>query len=258
MLPFRDRNPSGDKPWMTWTLIAANVLVFMSYWPLGTDDSVLRIYQAWGMTPANIAQGQGLHGFVTGMFIHGGFFHLALNMLFLHIFGDNMEAELGRLRFLGLYLFAGVLANLMQFVAAVGSPVPVGGASGAVAGVMGGYFLMFPRARVDVALYLIITYRIVAIPAWVLLSLWFALQLAGGLSTQANATSVAFWAHIGGFLAGVMLTARPWQSRGGVKFWSRFHGLPPHPEAGQQVPVVRRRGTQLPPPQRRGLFDSTK
>lgn len=254
MLPYRDRNPSGQIPYVTWALIALNTVVFLSYWPLGTDESVGAVFRQFGMVPITLESGASPGSVLTAMFIHGGWFHLILNMLFLYIFGDNLEAELGHLRFLGLYLGAGIIANLLQWLAASGSSIAVGGASGAIAGVMGGYLLMFPRARILVLFYLIVRFRAVAVPAWALLGLWFGLQVAGGLTTQAGASSVAFWAHIGGFLAGVMLTARQWRLRGGPKFWHRFHGLPPHPEAAQSVPVVRRRRADLPPPKSRGLF----
>lgn len=254
MLPIRDRNPSGHTPYVTWGLIAVNILVFLAYWPAGTDDSVGQVFRTWGLVPARLSAGDGLHAPFTSMFIHGGWLHIGLNMLFLRIFGDNLEFEMGALPYLGFYLLCGFVAVMMQYLAGMQSNVPVAGASGAVAGVMGGYFLMFPRARVDLLLYLVVVLRIVAVPAWLLLSLWFGLQVLGGVSTLATASSVAFWAHIGGFLTGVGLTARLWRRRGGTMFWKRFHGLPPHPAAEFSVPVVRRRGARLPPPQPRGLF----
>jgi len=256
MLPIRDRNPSGHTPIVTWALIIVNVLVFLAYWPAGTPDTVAQVFQTWGMVPARLSNGEGLWTPLTSIFVHGGWFHIGLNMLFLRIFGDNLEAEMGHLRFLGFYVVSGLVAALMQYVSALNSLVPVAGASGAVAGVMGGYFLMFPRARVEMLFYLVVVFRVVAVPAWLLLSLWFALQVLGGLSTPSSSSSVAFWAHVGGFLAGVGLTARLWRMRGGRMFWRRFHGLPPHPAAGFSVPVVRRRGATLPPPQARGLFRS--
>lgn len=254
MLPIRDHNPSGHRPYVTWGLIAVNIAVFLAYWPAGTDASTAQIFQDWGIVPARISQGQALYTLFTSLFIHGGWFHIGLNMLFLRIFGDNLEAEMGSLRFLGFYLLAGLVAGLMQYLSAVNSTLPVAGASGAVAGVMGGYLLMFPRARVDLLFYLIVAFRVIAVPAWVLLSLWLVLQIYGGLSTPSGSSSVAFWAHVGGFLAGVAMTVRLWRSRGGAMFWRRFHGLPPHPSAEFAVPVVRRRGARLPPPQSRGLF----
>lgn len=254
MLPIRDRNPSGHTPYVTWGLILLNVVVFLSYWPAGTDISVNQVFQEWGMVPAQITAGERLFTPFTSMFIHGGWLHLGLNMLFLAIFGDNLEFEMRPLPFLGFYVLSGLIGLVVQYASGLHSTVPVAGASGAIAGVMGGYFLMFPRARVEVLLYLVVAVRVIAVPAWLLLSLWFALQVMGGLATPSTAPSVAFWAHIGGFLAGVGLTARLWRDRGGMMFWKRFHGLPPHPTATLSVPVVRRRGATLPPPQARGLF----
>lgn len=253
MLPIRDRNPSGRRPAVTWALIALNVGVFLAYWPVGTSQSVAEVFRHWAVVPQHLIEGEALLTPLTAMFLHGGWLHLALNMLFLRIFGDNLEAELGRRRFLAFYLVCGLFAFLLQILAAPQSEVPVAGASGAVAGVMGGYLLMFPRARVDLLVYFVVGYRVVAIPAWILLSLWFALQVWGGVTAPANG-AVAFWAHVGGFLAGVLLCMRPWRLRGGAMFWSRFHGLPPHPRARFAIPVVRRPGAVLPPPQPRGLF----
>ncbi|MCB1395993.1 MAG: rhomboid family intramembrane serine protease [Rhodobacteraceae bacterium] len=254
MLPIRDRNPSGETPYVSWGLIAVNIAVFLAYWPLGSDASVHAVFHDWGMVPLALSEGTALFTPFTAMFVHGGWLHLGLNMLFLRIFGDNLEAEMGPLWFLVFYILCGLIAFFVQYVAAPLSPVPVAGASGAVAGVMGGYFLMFPRARVDMVFYLVVMLRVVAVPAWLLLSAWFALQVWGGLATPSDSGSVAFWAHVGGFLAGVALTVRLWRMRGGRMFWSRFHGLPPHPSAELSVPVVRRRGATLPPPQPRGLF----
>lgn len=253
MLPIRDRNPSGRTPYVTWALIALNVAIFFAYFPAGTPESVQQVYDTWGMVPNALWQGEGFHTLLTAMFVHGGWLHLTLNMLFLRIFGDNLEAELGRLQFLAFFLISGLVAFGLQFLAAPLSMVPVAGASGAVAGVMGGYLLMFPRARVDLLIYYVIGFRTVAVPAWALLSLWFAVQVWGGLTTSASG-SVAFWAHVGGFLTGVILCVRPWRLRGAAVFWSRFHGLPPHPQAHFAIPVVRRPGATLPPPQPRGLF----
>ncbi len=253
MLPIRDRNPSGQTPAMTWALIAVNILVFMAYYPLGSAESVQAVYQEWAMIPARISTGEGLATPVTAMFLHGGWLHLGLNLLFLRIFGDNLEAEMRPLPFLGFFLLTGLIAFGLQVLAQPLSPVPVAGASGAVAGVMGAYLLMFPRARVDVALYYIVGLRVVALPAWLLLGLWLALQVWGGLASPASG-GIAFWAHVGGFLAGMGLSTRLWRRRGGARFWHRFHGLPPHPQAALAMPVVRRRGAVLPPPQSRGLF----
>lgn len=253
MLPIRDRNPSGQVPYVSWALIAVNIVVFMAYYPLGSDASVNEVYHTWGMVPARLSSGDGLWTVLSALFVHGGWLHLGLNLLFLWVFGDNVEAEMGSLGYLGFYLACGLIAFALQYVAGPMSPVPVAGASGAVAGVMGAYFLMFPRARVDLLVYYVVGLRTFAVPAWALLGVWFTVQVWGGLSTPAGG-AVAFWAHVGGFLAGVGLSAHTWRMRGGLLFWGRFHGLPPHPEAAFHVPVVRRRGIVLPPPQPRGLF----
>ncbi|WP_342748802.1 rhomboid family intramembrane serine protease [Pararhodobacter marinus] len=254
MLPFRDRNPSGCVPYVTWAVIIANVLAFAAFYPLGTDASVARIYHDWGLIPDRFLRGEGLVTPLTAMFVHGGWIHLALNMLFLRVFGDNLEAELGSLRFGLFYLACGIVAFALQVLAEPSSPVAIAGASGAVAGVMGGYLLMFPRARVEMLLWYVVGLRVVAVPAWALLGAWFVVQVAGGMTTPADG-GVAFWAHVGGFLAGVALCSRTWRLRGGRIFWRRFGGVPPHPTAQVVIPVVRRRGAApLPPAQPNGLF----
>lgn len=238
---------------MTWALIAVNTLVFMAYYPLGTEASVRLVYHEWGMVPAILSLGYGFLTPMTAMFLHGGWLHLALNMLFLRVFGDNLEAEMGPVHFLAFYFLCGIVAFALQYLAAPYSPVPVAGASGAVAGVMGGYLLMFPRAKVELAVYYVVGLRIVAVPAWALLGLWFVVQVWGGMMAPAGG-GVAFWAHVGGFIAGVGIATRTWRLKGGRLFWSRFGGLPPHPEAHVAIPVVRQAGAVLPPPQPRGLF----
>ncbi len=254
MIPIRDHHPSQRTAFVVYALIVLNVGVFLAYWPLGTNGSAMRVFLDWGLVPARLTGGGGWLTPLTSQFLHGGWLHLGFNMLFLWIFGDNLEEEWGHLRFLGFYLACGVLAGLVQVAAEPGSTVPVVGASGAVAGVLGGYFLMFPRARIDLLVWLVIILRIVVVPAWLLLGVWLALQVFGGLNSPAGEGGVAFWAHVGGFVAGVALTFRLWRRRGGVHFWRRFGGHPPHPVARHAIPVVRRRGTRLPEPQSRGIF----
>ncbi|MCC5972032.1 MAG: rhomboid family intramembrane serine protease [Pararhodobacter sp.] len=245
MLPIRDHHPSATLPLITYALIVLNAGLFLAYWPLGNEEAVAQVFRSWGLVPAQLSEGAGWTGLFTGPFLHGGWFHLGLNMLFLWIFGDNLEAELGRARFLGFYLVCGVMGGFVHWAVAPGSAVPVVGASGAVAGVMGGYLLLFPRARVDVVLWYVVGLRVIALPAWLLLGLWLVLQLWGGLSQPVGGSGVAFWAHLGGFATGVALCLRPWRRRGGRHFWRRFHGHPP--QSGPAVPVVRRRGMALPP-----------
>lgn len=253
MIPIRDHHPATTLPLVTYALIALNIGLFLAYWPFGSDEGALQLFYSWGLVPARLSAGEGVGALLATQFLHGGWLHLGLNMLFLWIFGDNLEEELGSLWFLGFYLICGVLGGLIHWAMAPGSAVPVIGASGAVAGVMGGYMLMFPRARVDVLLWYVVGFRIIVLPAWLLLGLWLALQLWGGVGFATDGAGVAFWAHVGGFLAGVMLCWRHWRARGGRHFWRRFNGHPPQPAAHHSIPVVRRRGVIL-PPAARGLF----
>lgn len=245
MFPIRDHNPSGRTPYVTYALIAANVLIFLSYWPLFNDPRAIDLFFVrWGMVPLRLTHGDGLVTLLTAMFLHGGLMHLLGNMLFLWIFGDNLEDQLGHGGFGLFYLASGIAAALAQFAADPASPVPMVGASGAIAGVMGGYLLLFPKARIDVLIIIVIFFRIFTLPAWVILGVWFGMQLYSGVA-QAGA-GVAFWAHVGGFVAGLVMALGPWLRRGGVAFWKRTQGLPPHAPARYRVvrtsfPVIRRR-----------------
>jgi membrane associated rhomboid family serine protease len=246
MFPIRDHNPSGRTPYVTWSLIAINVAVFLMYWPfLPTEQALSVFYEDWGLVPAYVTEGHHLPGLLTSMFLHGGWMHLLGNMLFLFIFGDNMEDRMGHVPFLVFYLAAGLAAGGLQIMADPSSMIPMVGASGAIAGVMGGYLLLFPKARVDIFVFFIIIFRIFPIPAWVMLGLWFALQLFNGVMTPTDTGGVAHWAHAGGFVAGLVLTMPLWLRLGGPAFWDRTHGHPPHPVARypigtSRVPTVRR------------------
>lgn len=232
MFPIRDHNPSTKVPYVNYALIVVNVLVFVSYWPLFADPGALNaFFGTYAMFPVNITAGADWGTAVTSMFLHGGLMHLGGNMLFLYIFGDNLEEEMGHLRYLGFYLLSGVLAAAAHVLSAPYSPVPTVGASGAIAGVMGAYLLMYPRARVDVLFIFIVFFKIFPIPAWVMLGLWFGLQLFNGIGIDPQAGGVAYWAHAGGFIAGIALALPLWLRRGGPAYWQRTHGHPPHPEA---------------------------
>mgnify|MGYP006299419321 CR=1 FL=1 len=232
MFPIRDHNPSGSTPYVTYALIAINVVVFLATWGLEADPRALSaLYDRYALIPADVSRAGEFSGFVTSMFLHGGIMHLAGNMLFLFVFGDNIEDEMGHLGFTLFYLSTGLAAGLGQYLSDPLSQIPMVGASGAIAGVMGGYLLLFPKARVDILVILVIIFRIIPLPAWILLALWFAMQIFGGFSTPAGQGGVAYWAHAGGFVAGVLLTVPVWLSRGGPAFWSITHGHPPHPEA---------------------------
>ena len=242
MFPIRDHNPSRRPALVTYALIALNAAVFMAILPsYGDDRALLVLYSNWAMVPARISMGDGYYTMLTSMFMHGGILHIAGNMLFLWIFGDNLEDEMGHLRYLGFYLFCGLAAGLAQSMAAPDARVPMVGASGAIAGVLGGYMLLFPKARVDVFLFFIIFFKVVPLPAWLMLGLWFAFQIIGEIGASGDG-GVAYLAHIGGVLATYPL----WLRRGGRAFWDRTDGAPPHAKARYRlqttsVPKVRRR-----------------
>lgn len=246
MFPLRDHNPSTRTPMVTYALIALNVAIFLLTWPLFSNPRALaQLYMDWGLVPAFVWHQP--TGLVTSMFMHGGWLHLGGNMLFLWIFGDNLEDEMGHLGFLAFYLAGGIGAALFQVAADPASFVPVVGASGAIAAVMGGYLLLFPKARIDILFILIVIFKVVPVPAWVMLGLWFLLQLYNGYGAVPGDGGVAYWAHAGGFVAGLVLTIPLWIRLGGAAFWNRTHGHPPHPDAQYQIarsriPVVKRRG----------------
>ena len=246
MFPIRDHNPSERTPFVTWALIAINIVVFASYYlPSFQDPWVMNaVFETWGLVPAGATPTT----FFTSMFLHGGLMHIAGNMLFLYIFGDNMEDTFGHVGFLLFYLACGIVAALAQVLPDPGSPVPMVGASGAIAGVMGGYLLLFPKARVDVIVILVIIIRMFTLPAWVMLGFWFGLQAFNSYATYGiDGGGVAHLAHVGGFVAGVALTLPLWLKAGGPAFWSRNRGVPPHPEA----PPITQRRTTVPTVRRR-------
>lgn len=232
LIPVRDHNPSQKRPWVTWALIVANVAIYLTYSNLLTTDMQLNGFFAyWGMVPAFVSAGEGWDTLITHQFLHGDLIHLGSNMLFLWIFGDNMEEEWGHLRFLLFYLACGVAAAGLQYAADPSSVIPMVGASGAISGVLGGYLLLFPRARIDLFLFLLVYFRLIPTPAWVVLGVWFALQIWGGVSAPADAGGVAYWAHAGGFVAGLVVAWPLWLRLGGRAYWAKTEGHPPHPEA---------------------------
>ncbi|MCA8883418.1 MAG: rhomboid family intramembrane serine protease [Rhodobacteraceae bacterium] len=254
MIPIRDHNPATRTPYVTYGLIAANVAAFLATLPLFADPGALQsFFLVWGAVPARIGAGQGLETLITAMFLHGGWMHLLGNMLYLHIFGDNLEDRLGHVPFAGFYLLSGIGAGLIQVAADPGSTVPIVGASGAIAGVMGGYLLMFPLARIDIFIFLIVIIRVIPVPAWITLGLWLGLQVFNGLGAPTDMGGVAYWAHAGGFVLGAVLMLPVWLRSGGPRFWRRTHGHPDHPEARyrltrSRVPRVPRGGRPKPTP----------
>ena len=243
MFPIRDHNPSRRTPYVTWALIALNAVVFLYSQTLeGNPRALNAFYFDWALIPARA--GEAWYPLVTSMFLHGGWFHILGNMLFLWIYGDNLEDEMGHLPYLAFYLAAGLAAGAIHIASDPASPIPTVGASGAIAGVMGAYLLLFPKAKIDVIFIFIVFFKIIPISAWIVLMLWFALQLFHGATADVATAGVAYWAHIGGFAAGLVLALPLWLKLGGMKFWERTEGHPPHPEtqyARTNIPVVRRK-----------------
>lgn len=236
MFPIRDHNPSGRTPYVTYALMILNIGIFLSYVPLLSDPREINLFfSSYALIPAQVTGGGGLSGLFTSMFLHAGWMHLAGNMLFLWIYGDNVEDEMGHIPYLLFYLGCGIAAGLAQVLFEPGSWVPMVGASGAIAGVMGGYLLLFPKAKIDILIIFIVFFRIFPIPAWIILILWFAMQFIGGMGATPETGGVAYWAHAGGFIAGLALTVPLWLRRGAFRFWSRTKGHPPHPAATYQV-----------------------
>ena len=230
MFPIRDHNPSGRVPYVTYALLAVNIAVFLSYWfTLPSEFALAKFYYTWGLVPAWLMQGEGYSGLITHMFLHGGWMHLAGNMLFLWIFGDNLEDQMGHVGYLLFYLACGMLAAALQIAGDPAFNGPLIGASGAIAGVLGGYLVLFPRAKIDVLFIFIIFFRVFSISAWIVLGVWFAVQGFNGYAVTDD--GVAYLAHIGGFIAGAVLVLPVLLRRGGAGFWARNKGKPPHPAA---------------------------
>lgn len=220
MIPLRDDNPTRSVAVVTLTLIAANILVFVHEWRLGLDALELFI-QRYGLIPALLTHGGGWQDYgtvVSSMFLHGGLLHLAGNMLYLWIFGNNIEEAVGHGRFVLFYLLCGVGAAAAQIAVEPLSTVPMIGASGAVSGVLGAYLLLYPRARVLVLIPIWIFLRFIEVRAIWLLLFWFGLQLLSGMLAPKGEAGVAFWAHIGGFVAGLALI--PLFKQRHVRLWA--------------------------------------
>ena len=206
MIPLYDTLHSRRFPLVNWLLIGLNVLVFLyelTLSPAGLD----RFTRVWGLVPAQL-MAHPITAWVTiftGMFLHGGWFHILSNMWVLFIFGDNVEDRLGGARYLIFYLLSGVAAALMETFIQPGSNVPTIGASGAIAGVLGAYLILYPRARVASLVPILFIFTIIEIPAVIFLLFWFVSQLfSGWLSLQgATASGIAWWAHVGGFIFGM-------------------------------------------------------
>ena len=201
--PYKDDNPRVLFPFVTFGIITLNVLVFLGqFWISGNNPGIGKsLVYMYGFVPAEFNP----LTIFTSMFMHGGFAHIIGNMWFLYIFGDNVESILGHVKYFMFYLACGIGAALAQFFVEPASQVPMIGASGAVAGVLGAYMIRFPKARVHVLAVIIIFITTFVVPAQIVLGLWFLMQLSGGLGSLGIDTTggVAWFAHIGGFIIGV-------------------------------------------------------
>ena len=222
MFPLRDVIPSRTTQYVTVSIIALNALVFLYQLALGPNVEQFVIY--YGLVPAAFSWVT----VFTSMFLHGGFLHVAGNMLYLWIFGDNVEDRMGHGRFLVFYLLCGTAAALAQTITDPQSVVPMVGASGAIAGVMGAYFVLYPRSRILTLVFILFFIQLVEVPAIFFLGIWFVMQFLSGVGSIARATGdpaggIAFWAHVAGFAAGlsaVGLFKRPERQR--VEWWDGY------------------------------------
>lgn len=220
MIPLKDHNPTRIVPFVTWTLVFLNVFVFFLQF-MGRfrlpDGLVLLGLMEYSLVPREVITGQNLPPFdtispawltmFTSMFLHGSWLHLGSNMLYLIVFGNNIEDRLGHFRFLLFYIASGFLAALAHIISGPLSPVPTVGASGAVAGILGAYILLYPHARITCLVFLGIFITTFEVPAVIVLGIWILGQLGSGFLNMGSQVGggVAYWAHIGGFFAGILL-----------------------------------------------------
>lgn len=226
MFPVRDENPHFMTPYVTWGIVALNAFAWLVVQKMGTEAGLAHSLCDLGLIPGEVL-GRAAPGtsvpltphftcvvdanadqitWLTHMFLHGGWLHLLGNMWFLWIFGNNVEDSMGHARFVLFYLLCGLAAAGLQVAASPSSPIPMVGASGAIGGVMGGYVMLYPRVRVHLLFWLGFYVTTFAVPAAFMLFYWLALQLIGGATGRgAEGGGVAFWAHVGGFLAGMLL-----------------------------------------------------
>lgn len=221
MIPIRDDTPRFSTPYVTYFLIALNTLIFLWEWSIGlqSERALNVIMFEFGVVPSHVSAAlagspqitvvQAFFPILTSMFLHASWLHIIGNMWVLWIFGDNIEDYLGHFAYLLFYLICGFAAAVAHIFLNWGSRVPSVGASGAIAGVMGAYFILYPKARVLTLVPLIIFFTFWWLPAWIVLGYWFLLQFLSGAATAIATTSqtggVAFWAHVGGFVAGILL-----------------------------------------------------
>jgi len=213
MFPIRDNIPSNSTPFVMYGIILLNAFIF--YQEMIISDSELEKMMSFsGLVPFDFMQGLSANPanlflympLVTNLFLHGGWLHIIGNMWYLKIFGDNIEDRMGHGIFFLFYILCGVVANVVQILIDPSSHIPTIGASGAISGVLGAYLVSFPSAKVSTVVFLFIFFTVIDIPALLFLGLWFFMQLqSGAASLNMVGTNVAWWAHVGGFLAGMIL-----------------------------------------------------
>ena len=214
MIPLSDENPTQSRPYVTYALVAINIAVYLYQLTLGSRAE--GFIAACAFVPAELVTGQDLPPptcvhplwltIFTSMFMHGGLLHIASNMLFLWIFGNNVEDAMGPIKYFFFYIVGGIAALALQVAINPNEVAPTLGASGAIAAVLGGYILLYPRARVLTLIFIILFFTVVELPAIVVLGFWFATQIAfgaAGLTSPGAAGGVAYFAHIGGFIFGL-------------------------------------------------------
>ncbi len=231
MIPYRDENETQRRAIATATIIGLNVFTWLVVQGAGADFPLAKSVCELGLIPGELTAslpvgtrfpigpglvcttdpGRQVSHLLTSMFLHGSWMHLLGNMWFLWIFGNNIEDSMGRLRFIAFYLLTGLAAAFGQIVTNPNSAVPMVGASGAISGVMGAYLVLYPRVKVYALIPIFIFFTSIALPAWVMLGYWFFIQLVSGLLSSGDIGGVAFWAHVGGFVAGLVL----------IKFFAR-------------------------------------
>ena len=249
-LPFKDDNPHTTTPFVNYGIIIACIFVYLWQFSLGPQGGQVAVY-IFGFTPgllfgdaqldSRLPQVSQLITLFTSMFMHGGFLHLGGNMLYLWIFGDNIEASLGHLRYLVFYVLCGVGAAFAHGFAAPLTEIPMVGASGAVSGILGAYLILHPRANIRVFVVLIIFFTVVNLPAFIVLGVWFGGQLLSSIGSDPNEPGIAFIAHIGGFVLGGVLVF--FMKKKGVRVFDA-----PHSRAFtvERHPIRIRRGGSVP------------
>ena len=205
LFPYKDDNPRILVPYVTFGLIGLNALIFFFQFGMKLKDPAIaaNIIYTFGLIPAQFS----ILSLFTSMFLHGGFAHIVGNMWFLWVFGDNVESTMGHVRFLVFYILCGLAAGIAQTTINPDSIIPMVGASGAIAGVLGTYMMRFPHARVHIFVFIVIFFTTIRVPAYLVLGIWFIIQFTSGLGSLGFDTTggVAWFAHIGGFIAGIII-----------------------------------------------------